>query len=233
MSNNYGPRIVTDGLVLCLDAADRNSYAGSGTIVTDLSGGGNNATFAEGTSAPSFSNDNGGAFLFSGDYMYINSNASLMPAQISFGCWVMLTGGNNYRVIFCGKGDGASNATTSYWIEKETNNRFRVFISASGTALQLYANTNTSVELNRWYHVFATYNGSIAQMYIDGRPNGSPVSFSGSTTSTSGILSIGRLGSYNYNLLPGKIASFYIYNIGLSADQVLQNYNATKGRFGL
>lgn len=233
MSNRYGPRIVTDGLVLCLDAADTNSYPGSGSTAYDLSGNNNNATFAADAQSPSFLNDNGGTFLFSGDYMYINSNTSLMPSQISFGCWVMLTGGNNSRVIFCGKGSGSSNATTSYWIEKSTANRFIIFLSTSNTAKNLFAATDTSVELNSWYHIFATYNGSVAQMYINGQPSGSSENLSGSIRSTGETLSIGRLGNYNYNLLSGKIPSFYLYNTGLSSDQVLQNYNATKGRFGL
>ena len=69
MSYSNGPTIVTDGLVLALDAGDRNSYPGSGTTWNDLAGS-NNLTLYN---SPSFSSNNGGHFLFDGanDYMTI------------------------------------------------------------------------------------------------------------------------------------------------------------------
>ena len=73
MSNNYGPKIITDGLVLCLDAADQNSYSGSGNTWTDLSGNGNNGTLING---PTFTSENYGSIIFDGsnDYMSVNNN---------------------------------------------------------------------------------------------------------------------------------------------------------------
>jgi hypothetical protein len=63
MSNNYGPRIVTDGLVLCLDAADQNSYAGSGSTWYDLSGNNNHFTL---NNSPTYSFEGGGNIIFDG-----------------------------------------------------------------------------------------------------------------------------------------------------------------------
>jgi hypothetical protein len=51
MSLIHSPRIVTDGLVLCLDAGNPKSYTGSGTTWTDLSGNGNNGTL---TNSPTY-----------------------------------------------------------------------------------------------------------------------------------------------------------------------------------
>ena len=64
----HSPRIVTDGLVLCLDAASKRSYPGAGTTWTDLKGG-NNGTL---TNGPTFDADNGGSIVFDGSDDYVN-----------------------------------------------------------------------------------------------------------------------------------------------------------------
>ena len=63
MALSHSPKIVTDGLVLCLDAGDRKSYSGSGTTWTDRSGEGNNGTLVNG---PTFDSGNGGSIYFDG-----------------------------------------------------------------------------------------------------------------------------------------------------------------------
>ena len=63
MAFNYSPKIVTDGLVLCLDAGNPNSYPGSGNTWTDLSRGRNNGTL---TNGPTFDSGNGGSIVFDG-----------------------------------------------------------------------------------------------------------------------------------------------------------------------
>ena len=72
----YGPRIVSNGLVLCLDAANKRSYPGTGTTWTDLSGNSNNGTL---TNGPTFSAGNMGSILFDGTNDYVGS----FPTQIS------------------------------------------------------------------------------------------------------------------------------------------------------
>ena len=64
----YNSRIVTDGLALCLDAANSKSYPGSGSTWTDLSGNGNNATL---TNGPTYSSANGGSIVFDGVNDYV------------------------------------------------------------------------------------------------------------------------------------------------------------------
>ena len=71
MGLSHSPNIVTDGLVLCLDAANRRSYPGSGNSWLDLSGNGNNGTFGSGTAAPTFSSGNGGSLVFDGSNDYV------------------------------------------------------------------------------------------------------------------------------------------------------------------
>ena len=69
MSINYNPRIVTDGLVLLLDAGNTKSYPGTGTTWTDISRNGNNGTL---TNGPTFDSANGGSLVFDGVDDYVN-----------------------------------------------------------------------------------------------------------------------------------------------------------------
>jgi hypothetical protein len=100
MSIGYGPRVVTDGLVLALDAADTNSYPGSGTTWNDLSGNGNTGTL---TNGPTYSSDNGGSIVFDGtnDYVPLVNNLG-DPQQFTIEFWAYPTelnidANNNYR----------------------------------------------------------------------------------------------------------------------------------------
>jgi hypothetical protein len=68
MAFNYSPRIVTDGLVLYLDAANPRSYPGSGTTWSDLSRGGNNGVL---TNGPTFNSANNGSIVFDGTNDFI------------------------------------------------------------------------------------------------------------------------------------------------------------------
>ena len=72
MAFNRGPKIVTQGLVLALDAASNNSYPGSGTTWKDLSGNNNTGTLVNG---PTFSSANGGTFILDGSNDYINAGS--------------------------------------------------------------------------------------------------------------------------------------------------------------
>ena len=80
MSYQTGPRIVTNGLVFCVDAADTNSYPGSGTTWFDLSGNGNNGTLNNG---PTFNSANRGSIVFDGtnDWISVTRNSSLSPTS--------------------------------------------------------------------------------------------------------------------------------------------------------
>lgn len=76
--------IITNGLVLQLDAADLNSYSGTGTTWTDISGSSNNATLING---PVFNSSNGGHFIFDG----VN--------DVVTGTTIPSTSGNNSRTV--------------------------------------------------------------------------------------------------------------------------------------
>jgi hypothetical protein len=106
------------------------------------------------------------------------------------------------------------------------------------TGFNLYLGSNsfqTTVvgrpAVNQWYNVVGNYDGSRARIYINGILSSISTN-SGITSALSGFtLGNGSAGGNSY--WKGNIANTQIYNRALSAQEVLQNYNATKGRFGL
>ena len=92
---------------------------------------------------------------------------------------------------------------------------------------------SSKVIANVWNHIACTYNGSIKIIYVNGVQVAS-VAASGTLNTGQINQYIGKYGNAGNNYpFNGRIAESRVYNIALSAAQVLQNYNATKGRFGL
>jgi len=87
MAASLGPKITTNGLVLAIDAADKNSYPGSGTVWTDLSGNRNTGTLNNG---PTYNSLVGGNILLDGtdDYVSVENNTILNPSNITVSIWV-------------------------------------------------------------------------------------------------------------------------------------------------
>jgi hypothetical protein len=81
MALSHSPSIVTDGLVLCLDAGNPKSYPGSGTTWTDLSGNGNNGTLVNGVG---YSGDNLGSLSFDGVNDYYNRALTASEIQQNY-----------------------------------------------------------------------------------------------------------------------------------------------------
>ena len=230
MSNNYGPKIVTDGLVLCLDAADRNSYPGSGSTWYDLSGNGKNGTMVGAT----FNSGNNGNFNFDGDNDYINIAtfvATLNTLTYSSECYwfkVPLTG-NAFFLSFYGSkynpvGD-FSGASTSESISIYQNN-----ITA------FYENGNTFYSDNQWHYACYVYGSGFNKLYVDAKELTLRYTLGNSNTTRSAYgashFILGNRPS-DFYANEGFLSTVSIYSRPLSANEVLQNYNATKGRFGL
>jgi hypothetical protein len=223
-----GSNIVTNGLVMYLDAADKDSYSGTGTSWDDLSGNENNGTL---TNGPSFlPSVNGGVFSFDGvdDYVLVTGNSTLQPTSITLEAFFQRDGG---RTIISYSPD-ANGAAKTYSFEQATN--------SSTFQAKVVTSNNGSVTLNgpilatsTWYHAVMTYNGSTVTLYING-------SLYTSTSATGNIsyvsnsnLNIGRKNSGDGEYISGKFPIARVYNRALSATEVAQNYNAQKQRFGL
>jgi hypothetical protein len=246
-----GPKIVTDGLVLCLDAANRKSYPGSGSTWYDLSNSKKNGTFAASTATPSFSSDNKGSIVFGGnDYVNVSNFEEDSNDALSVFSWVYLTTENLYSdgTYISWIANKRDNGTDNQWqllVYRDPNSLNMIVPTAvvfNGTTSSIGATAyngspSYGMSLNRWHYVgFTTsgVNGGFLRSYVDSNLNGY-TTLSGNRKKGSRDLIIGTTAwNLGWTLSwDGNIANVSIYNRALSSDEITQNYNATKGRYGL
>jgi len=227
MATTYNPRIVTNGLVLCLDAGNTQSYPGSGTTWTDLSGNGNNGTL---TNGPTFSSANGGTIVFDAVNDRVTSVTTIPPAgNVSVFSWIYPTSFN-----------GMWNIIVTKWFDPTGLDFHFALKSAAGNGTNvrqnLYTTSNSDIygttifSTNTWYYVgFTLVNGGTLTFYKNAVEDGisSPVS---RTTQNSTLYIADNRGGFG---LGGRIPQVSIYNRALSATEVAQNFNALRGRFGV
>lgn len=226
---NYGPKIVTNGLILCLDAADKKSYPGSGTTWYDLSGNNRAGTL---TNGPTFSNTNGGNIVFDGvnDYSVSTSFTPNVTNKTLAG-WCKLgsvsqTGGGLINIQNVG-----GNISFDAIVYNETANGWGFGSNGySRTGWSGVKETSTS----QWIYMVATYENLNYNMYRNGvliynLTSFNALNFNFSSESLIGLRHTGGGNAY----LSANIAMGQIYNRALSASEVLQNFNATRGRFGI
>jgi hypothetical protein len=226
MAISRGPKLVTNGLVFCVDAADKNSYIGSGTTWTDVSGNAYNGTL---TNGPTFNGSNGGGIVFDGvdDYVSISNNSNFNNGNnITVEAWVLCTNWSSYtHPMIVAKG---INVEWILWKSNDTGVVGKLGWRGLGTAY-----TTTSLPNNTWVQCVGSVGSEGQKVYL----NGVLESTVGNTTFTSGNVNVtiaaGLVTGSPSNLLGANVAITRIYNIQLTDNQVLQNYNATKPRFGL
>jgi hypothetical protein len=230
----FSPRIVTSGLGLTLDAADTNSYPRTGTTWTDVSGNGNNGTL---TNSPTFSAANLGSIVFNGvnQYVSIPSAASIKNStNLSLEAWVLIASNVAYYAGIIGK--GTTDDDEEYTLAVNPTNS-KVYMDV-GNVIGPYTNISYSFSLNTWYHIVGTHQriagSSTLNIYING------ILLSGVTSnptiavnSNSTNVSIGSRFIDGTSAWNGRISTVRIYPRSLTATEVLQNYNATKTRFGI
>lgn len=222
----YGPRTITNGLVLALDAADKNSYKGSGTTWKDLTSNANNGTL---TNGPTFNARNGGNIVFDGvdDYVSIPSNSNFNNGNnITVEAWVLCTNWSSYtHPMIVAKGINVE------WILWKSNDVG--YIGKLGWRAAGQAYSTTSLPNNVWCQCVGSVGSAGTKVYL----NGVLESTSGTTTFTTGNVNVtiaaGLVTGSPANLLGANVAITKIYNRQLTDAEVLQNYNAVKPRFGL
>ena len=216
-----GPNIITNGLVLSLDAANRKSYPGSGTTWRDLSGNNNTGTLASGSA---FSSANGGSIVFDGidDFIDLPINAQFNTPSVTFDCWINLQNRNNRHIVYV---NWSGNSL-------EVNSNRTVVMYNLSSADQLGATTTSTINFGEWVNITGIYN-SISQTletYINGLLRATRTS----TPNTIYNVSTHRISGTNFSgAILGNVSIVRHYNRALTAAEVDQNYNATKTRYGL
>ena len=225
MGVRYSPAIVTSGLVLSLDAANRKSYPGTGTTWFDLSGNGYNGTL---TNSPTFSNINLGSIGFNGTNNYVNcGNVLASLTNLSIECFVKFgTQSSNFNGIISKTLDNTNGweIRTSTYTSTTTSVQFR-YVGDNG-APDFGALTN-----DVWYHLVATGALSSQKVYINGSIYNSGT-YAGTPSANSNSLVLGKL-AYSSLYVNMNLSFARIYNRVLTDVEILQNYRATKNRFGL
>jgi hypothetical protein len=223
----YGPKVVTNGLVLYLDAANPKSYSGSGTIWNDLTNYKNTSTLTN----PQFSQENKGYFTFT-----LESNSSLaykpqydIRSGITFGVYIKRL--STYNQL-----------TDQFILSRHPSWYFYDYWNSGSIRGDVFINTVRVAGINspiipfdgNWYYVVYTYNSvnATAKMYVNGEYQSAKVE-SGLTntlidSSTNDFITIGSTGHIDRK---SAMPNLMIYNRTLTDSEILQNYNALKNRF--
>jgi hypothetical protein len=223
--SKFANTIVQQGLVLNLDAGNPYSYGGSGTTIYDvsptaLSWTGSNVTY---------NSDPVKYFSYNGSNSWLQSSTSTAydSQTITMECWCYPNTLSQEGFLF---EKGQVNTQYSMFFESINATSFVFRTMGTVSNYNLTFNVNTYLTVSAWNHIVCTYNGSSKIAYVNGVQVAS-VAASGTLPTGQVNQYIGRhSGGYFFN---GRIGESRVYNIALSAAQVLQNYNATKGRFGL
>jgi hypothetical protein len=231
LNRNY-EGIVTDGLVLNLDAGFTPSYPKSGTTWYDTKGT-NNGTL---TNGPTFSSSNGGILSFDGT----DDDVDMGPTSDFF-----INGGSYSFEFFFNLNSftGQQGPALLSGYRAGDRNRWDIFFDRQGNEkIGLlyhsgpYFATNSVISTNVWYHYVLTIKGSNGDVanYLNGvldkSGNMGTVNRNLNTTVNLTIAGMTTNPGYNFN---GDIPIFRLYDKVLSAEEITQNYNVQKGRFGL
>ena len=227
--------IITRGLVLHYDAGTVESYPGSGTTWSDLSGNGLDGTL---TNGPTFNSGNGGSIVFDGSNDAVKPTANALfniREQITVTAWVKPDNSGTYRRIVNKEEDNAT-YDRPWALNLQANDK----LSVGFNDYDLNVGANTALSDGTWYHVGFTYNKDAGgsdemKIYLN-----AVVDATGnySTILDSSEKAPGIGAGYIYNVNPdspfeGNIANVQIYNIELSKSEITHNFYVQRHRFGI
>lgn len=223
MALAHSPSIITANLGLCLDAANPRSYPGSGTTWRDVSGNSRNGTLVN---SPAFNSSNGGSFVFDGvdDYVNVtNSNLNHGTSNFAYSCWVNLAGKPGAGTIF------ENGLYTNGILIRYENTGITIF-----SVNTYYGFFTFNPALSTWNHLTFVRDGNNILFYINGVYSatiafGTNLNLNPSPNN----LYIGMSQHQVGQCFNGRINLAMVYTAALTATQVAQNFNASRGRYGV
>ena len=223
----YHGGLVTDGLILHLDAARKPSYPGSGDVCYDLTPNQYTGSLVNGTTFEK--NRNSGTFSFDGsnDYIEIGYEGDLSTNSYTFSFAAKHRGFRNNRRTMMGLSSGSQYAFFTYNMQIwESDTQFLSFYG-NGSSYTTYT-FNLDQPFYEWNYFTSVQTPTSMHTYVNGVLKSSITSVT--LRNDFDRIWIGQRGGQYWT---GWIPEFRMYNRALSAEEVLQNYNALKGRFGL
>jgi hypothetical protein len=235
--------LTNPSLLLNLDAGNTESYSGTGTLWTDLSQYSNNGTLVN---SPTFDSANGGSIVFDGsnDYVSVLNNSVFNNLyNFSISTWVNYNSRTGLNETIISKSDFGFNLRSFHLLTLATNNSINLGISEDGANVIINYNFPFTPVIGNWYNITATFNSlntslNRVNIYI----NSVELTVSSASQDTSGynfsntlpiLIGAGKTSGNYVHFFNGKISNVNFYNRELTSTEVLQNYNATKARYGL
>lgn len=207
------PNLVTDGLVFHMDAANSRCYSGSGTITSALVSGMGGTLF----NGVGFTTDNSGSFFFDGTNDFIRfSGLDILGSIYTQNIWFKRSNTGNY--LLC---DTTYSGAIIY-----SNKVEFYYTNVSPFLLSINYNFLT----NRWYMISLIRDTNVKSVYLDGNLLGFVNSSDSYDTSATNFFVGSNGGSSEF--MNGYISQIHIYNKALTQQEIQQNYDATKGRYG-
>jgi hypothetical protein len=230
LQNYYQAPIVTNGLVLAVDAGNIVSYESGSTIAYSLTGSLNGSLI----NGVGYLPNNGGTWDFDGTDDYLNFS---VPSALNF------TSSDAFSTEAWINWDGGAQPNNAGHIIGKTYGNYRTFLLTNTNpgriSFRLGLNTLTCdtpsiILTNTWYHVVSTFNPSTftSKIYVNGVERASNTNVNINWSTTSGNFQIGNSPGENY-YFNGKITNGRVYKKTLTPEEVSQNFNAQRQRFGI
>jgi hypothetical protein len=223
MALGHGASVVRDGLMLHLDAANKKSYAGTGTAWNDLSGNGRNGTL---TNTPSYSSLNSGSIVFDGIDDFVQCSGSVTTTAATFLAWIRRNGTQGtYDGILFSRGTSVTGMGffSSDQLGYSWNDAMNTYNWASGLTIP---------DLT-WCMVAVSVTSTSATAYLC--QSSGITSATNTVSHTSTVIDDIKIGidEFSNRCFAGNIAIAQLYNRALTAAEITQNFNASRGRYGV
>jgi hypothetical protein len=234
MAEKMGPIISTNGLVFCVDAANPSSYKSGATVWNDLTYNVSGGTL---TNGPTFSSANGGSIVFDGvdDYVDLgNPDLYKFTTNFSISVWALYSQIKVSWPAIIAKGDHAYRISANV-----DGTKFHFGINNSTTS-SIFFDSTINFELNKWYYITLTFTNIKLTGYVNGIESGN-ASFASPTSCYNNPYNVrlgtneqgASFGGQGQRFWPGRISGVQFYNRVLSAQEVSQNFNALRGKYGI